>query len=89
MTGKLSWYGAVVGLTEKLTTLLAGSKANPQEIADSVLQIIETPAGQRRLRYRVAANDLGVTRINAVTDAAQAQLLEAFGIAEVTGFRKH
>ena len=82
-------YGAVAGLPEKVTTLLAGSKANPQEIADSVLQIIETPAGQRRLRYRVAANDLGVTRINAVTDAAQAQLLEAFGISEVTRFRKH
>ncbi len=87
--GRHAGYGDVAGLPEQVTALLAGAKANPQEIADSILQIIETPAGQRQLRYRVAANDLGVTRINAVTDAAQMQLLEAFGIAEVTRFRQH
>jgi hypothetical protein len=32
---------------------LRGSRANPQEVADAVLRIIETPAGTRALRYRI------------------------------------
>jgi thioredoxin-like negative regulator of GroEL len=50
------------------------------------LEIIETPAGRRQLRYRVGANDLGVRRINALTDEVQAQLLAAFGLTEMTRF---
>jgi NAD(P)-dependent dehydrogenase (short-subunit alcohol dehydrogenase family) len=80
-------YGEVADIPENLSTRLAGSKANPQEIADAVLQIIETPAGQRQLRYRVSANDLGVSRINDVTDEVQAQLLEAFGLTATTAFK--
>ncbi len=51
------------------------------------LQIIETPAGQRQLRYRVGANDLGVRRINALTDEVQAQLLAAFGMTDLARFK--
>ena len=80
-------YGEVADIPENLSTRLAGSKANPQEIADAVLQIIETPAGQRQLRYRVSANDLGVSRINDVTDEVQAQLLEVFGLTATTAFK--
>jgi NAD(P)-dependent dehydrogenase (short-subunit alcohol dehydrogenase family) len=80
-------YGDIAGIPEKLSTRLAGSKANPQEIADAVLQIIETPAGQRQLRYRVASSDLGVSRINSVTDEVQAQLVEAFGLTATTAFK--
>jgi len=77
-------YGDVAGIPEKLSARLASSKADPQEIADSVLQIIETPAGQRRLRNRVASADLGISRINALTDEVQAQLLDAFGLTATT-----
>ncbi|HTA65681.1 MAG TPA: SDR family oxidoreductase [Xanthomonadaceae bacterium] len=79
-------YGDMAAVPERIHALLASSKANPQEIADSVLHIIETPPGQRQLRYRVSTNDLGVTRINALTDEVQARMLEAFGIAEATRF---
>ena len=66
---------------------IRSSRANPQEMADKVLQIIETPAGQRKLRYRVGPGGPGVERINTLTDEIQAELLEAFGITAAAKFR--
>src|SRR5712664_37457 len=61
-------YGEMAQVPEELRAKIAGSQANPQEIADAVLQMIETPAGQRQLRYRVGPGGPGVRRINALTD---------------------
>jgi NAD(P)-dependent dehydrogenase (short-subunit alcohol dehydrogenase family) len=80
-------YGEMAEVPEKLKAKIGSSRGNPQEIADAVLQIIETPAGQRSLRYRIGPGGPGVQRINAVTDEAQAQMLEAFGITAETKFR--
>ena len=80
-------YGEMAQVPEELRAKIASSQANPQEIADAVLQIIETPAGQRQLRYRVGPGGPGVQRINALTDEIQAQLLEAFGITALTKFK--
>ena len=80
-------YGEMAEVPEKLKAKIGSSRGNPQEIADAVLQIIETPAGQRQLRYRVGPGGPGVQRINAVTDEVQAQMLEAFGITAETKFR--
>jgi NAD(P)-dependent dehydrogenase (short-subunit alcohol dehydrogenase family) len=82
-----SGYGEMAEIPEKIQTKIASSRANPQEIADAVLQIIETPAGQRQLRYRVGPGGPGVQRINTLTDEVQAQLLEAFGIASLAKFK--
>jgi hypothetical protein len=82
-----SGYGEMAEVPEKLKAKIGSSRGNPQEIADAVLQIIETPAGQRPLRYRIGPGGPGVQRINAVTDEAQAQMLEAFGITAETKFR--
>jgi NAD(P)-dependent dehydrogenase (short-subunit alcohol dehydrogenase family) len=82
-------YGEVAGVPERVGTSLAGSNANPQEIADSILQIIETPSGQRKLRYRVSRGDSSVARINSVTDEVQAQLIESFGLTATTAFKAH
>lgn len=82
-----SGYGEMGEIPEKIQARIASSRANPQEIADSVLQIIETPAGQRQLRYRVGPGGPGVQKINALTDEVQVQLLEAFGVTELTKFR--
>jgi NAD(P)-dependent dehydrogenase (short-subunit alcohol dehydrogenase family) len=79
-----SGYGEMAEVPEKLKAKIGASRANPQEIADKVLQIIETSAGQRQLRYRVGPGGPGVQRINAVTDEIQAQLLEVFGITALT-----
>jgi NAD(P)-dependent dehydrogenase (short-subunit alcohol dehydrogenase family) len=79
-----SGYGEVAEIPEKLKAKIGSSRANPQEIADKVLQIIETPAGRRQLRYRVGP---GVERINTLTNEIQAQLLEAFGIMALAKFK--
>jgi NAD(P)-dependent dehydrogenase (short-subunit alcohol dehydrogenase family) len=84
-----SGYGEMANVPEKLQAEIASSRANPQEIADAVLQIIETPAGQRQLRYRIGPGGPGVQRINALTDEVQEQLLNAFGIADLVRFRTH
>jgi NAD(P)-dependent dehydrogenase (short-subunit alcohol dehydrogenase family) len=81
-------YGEMAEIPEKIQAKIGSSRANPQEIADLVLQIIETPAGQRPLRYRVGPGGPGVQRINALTDEIQAQLLETFDITALTNFKK-
>jgi len=72
---------------KKIQSRIASSRANPQEIADAALQIIETPAGQRPLRYRVGPGGPGVQRINKLTDEVQVQLLEAFGVTALAKFK--
>jgi NAD(P)-dependent dehydrogenase (short-subunit alcohol dehydrogenase family) len=86
-SGCRAGYGEMAEVPEKLKARIGSSRANPQEIADAVLQIIETPAGQRQLRYRVGPGGPGVQKINALTDEVQAQMLEAFGITEETKFK--
>jgi len=80
-------YGEMAGVPGKVLQIVRNSRRNPQEIAHKVLEIIETPAGQRKLRYRVGPGGPGVERINALTDEIQAQLLEAFGIAAAARFK--
>jgi NAD(P)-dependent dehydrogenase (short-subunit alcohol dehydrogenase family) len=80
-------YGEMAQVPEKLKAKIGSSRANPQEIADVVLRIIETPAGKRHLRYRVGPGGPGVQRINALTDEIQREMLEAFGIAALTKFK--
>jgi len=82
-----SGYGEMAQVPENLKAKIGGSRANPQEIADAVLQIIETPAGQRQLRYRIGPGGPGVQRINTLTDEVQAQLINAFGITDLVKFR--
>ena len=80
-------YGEMADVPEKLKARIGSSRGNPQEIADAVLQIIETPAGQRQLRYRLGPGGPGVQRINTLTDEVQAQMLQAFGITAETKFK--
>ncbi len=80
-------YGPINEIPQKISALLGASKANPQEVADAVLQIIETPAGKREFRYRLGAGAGGVQSINAHCEEIQKQLLDAFGFAEATRLR--
>lgn len=79
-------YGQLAGLPEKISAAIGSSQANPQEVADAVLKVIETPVGQRQMRYRVTARDLGVSALNSASDEVHAKMLEAYGIAEMTEF---
>ena len=77
-------YGAVKEIPAKVNAALSATAGNAREVADAVLRIIETPAGEKQLRYRVSAASLGVDEINALTKQVQANVLEAFGLAADT-----
>jgi NAD(P)-dependent dehydrogenase (short-subunit alcohol dehydrogenase family) len=79
-------YGAAAQIPAKMTSLLGNTAGDPQEVADAVLRIIETPAGQKKMRYRVSQSDLGVDEINVTTERVQARLLEMFGLTAETSF---
>ena len=81
-------YGAVRQIPAKINAALASIAGNAQEFADAVLRIIETPAGEKQLRYLVSPQSLGVDRLNALSKQVQANLLEAFGLAADTRFLK-
>lgn len=84
---RIDAYGEVATIGDRVIGQLSASKANPQELADAVVQIIETPAGARQLRYRVSAGGLGIDDINAVCERVQQQVLQAFGLVEMTQFK--
>ena len=81
-------YGAVKEMPAKVNAALSSGSGNAQEVADAVLRIIETPAGEKQLRYLVSPRNLGIDEINALSKQVQAKLLEAFGLAADTKFLK-
>jgi NAD(P)-dependent dehydrogenase (short-subunit alcohol dehydrogenase family) len=83
---RMETYGAASQIPAKMTSLLANTAGDPQEVADAVLRIIETPVGQKKLRYRVSKSDLGVDEVNVTTERVQTRLLELFGITAETSF---
>lgn len=74
-------YGVAKQIPDKINKILTTTGGNPQEIADAVLAIVETPVGQRKLRYRVSPTDIGVDQINALCAQIQQRLFEASGLA--------
>jgi len=81
-------YGALQQMPAKVNAALSSSAGNAQEVADAVLRIIETPAGEKQLRYFVSPRKFGVDEINALSKQVQANVLEAFGLAADTKFLK-
>jgi NAD(P)-dependent dehydrogenase (short-subunit alcohol dehydrogenase family) len=81
-------YGAVKEIPAKINAALSSTAGNAQEVADTVLRIIETPAGERGLRYFVSPMGFGVDEINALSKQVQANVLEALGLAADTKFLK-
>jgi len=81
-------YGAVKEIPAKINAALSSTAGNAQEVADTVLRIVETPAGERQLRYFVSPQNFGVEEINPLSKQVQASVIEAFGLAVDTKFRK-
>ncbi len=81
-------YGAVKEFPAKVNGALSSRAGNAQEVADAVLRIIETPAGEKQLRYFVGPRNFGVDEINAVSKQVQTNVLEAFGLTADTKFLK-
>jgi NAD(P)-dependent dehydrogenase (short-subunit alcohol dehydrogenase family) len=81
-------YGAAKEIPAKVNGALSSTAGNAQEVADAVLRIIETPAGEKQLRYFVGPQDFGLNQINALAKQVQTSVLEAFGLAADTKFLK-
>jgi NAD(P)-dependent dehydrogenase (short-subunit alcohol dehydrogenase family) len=81
-------YDAANDIPAKIHAALSSAAGNAQEVADAVLRIIETPAGEKQLRYMVSPASSGVDEINAVSKQVQDKILEAFGLAAETAFLK-
>jgi NAD(P)-dependent dehydrogenase (short-subunit alcohol dehydrogenase family) len=81
-------YGAINQIPAKINEALSSMAGNAQEVADAVLRIIETPAGEKRLRYLVSPESFGVDQINALSGQVQANLLEALGLTADIKFLK-
>ncbi|MGB2898428.1 MAG: SDR family oxidoreductase [Candidatus Acidiferrum sp.] len=81
-------YGAVKEIPAKINAALSSTAGNAQEVADAVLRIIETPAGEKQLRYFVGPQDFGLNEINALSKRVQTSMLEAFGLNADTKFLK-
>jgi len=81
-------YGAVKQIPSKINAALASMAGNAQEVADAVLRIIETPPGEKQLRYLVSPESFGVDQINTLSAQVQANLLEGLGLAADIKFLK-
>jgi NAD(P)-dependent dehydrogenase (short-subunit alcohol dehydrogenase family) len=81
-------YGAAKEFPAKVNAALSSTAGNAQEVADTILRIVETPAGEKQLRYFVSPQNFGVDEINALSKQVQANVLEAFGLAADTKFLK-
>jgi NAD(P)-dependent dehydrogenase (short-subunit alcohol dehydrogenase family) len=81
-------YGAAKEIPVKVNGALSSTAGNAQAVADAVLRIIETPAGEKELRYFVGPQDFGLNEINALSKRVQSSVLEALGLAADTRFLK-
>jgi NAD(P)-dependent dehydrogenase (short-subunit alcohol dehydrogenase family) len=86
--GRTDTYGAAKEIPAKVNGALSSTAGNAQEVADAVLRIIETPAGEKQVRYFVSPQDFGLNEINALAKQVQTSVLEAFGLAADTKFLK-
>jgi len=88
-TDRLESYGPLAEMPAKLwgpilEQLTAEGAPNPQQVADAVLNLIKTPAGQRPLRTVVnPSGDEALRAINSTTDQIQSQMFEQMEIKDL------
>jgi NAD(P)-dependent dehydrogenase (short-subunit alcohol dehydrogenase family) len=85
--GRNAAYGAAQEMPGIVDALIKKSTANPQDVAEAVRKIIETPAGTREAHYRIGKGASGVEILNEAAAKVQSELLELFGVAELAKFR--
>jgi NAD(P)-dependent dehydrogenase (short-subunit alcohol dehydrogenase family) len=79
-------YGTGSEIPKTLVANL-GKRRDPQEVADAVLRLIESPAGTRPLRTDVGVPGDFVARLNKFTDQTQEEVLDVFGLSPLTKFQ--
>jgi hypothetical protein len=85
--GRLDGYGQLAGLRDQFIAhfaqLFASAEApDPQEVADAILRLVNTPAGQRAMRT-VCGLDFGANNVNETVAPMQAEVLRALGMEQM------
>jgi NAD(P)-dependent dehydrogenase (short-subunit alcohol dehydrogenase family) len=71
------------GIKANFTNFFASEQApNPQDVANAITHLIETPAGERPVRT-VVGMDYGTLRVNESTVPVQTEIMQAFQLQEV------
>jgi NAD(P)-dependent dehydrogenase (short-subunit alcohol dehydrogenase family) len=76
-------YGPLADLPERVREALASTEGDPQEVADRVVELIETPAGSRLLRTLVGGLAEQFQPLNDVQLQLQAAAMQRFGLGEL------
>lgn len=81
-------YGAVAEVPGKVLEGLAANKNDAQEVADRVVQLIETPVGSRPARSLVGGFAEQCQPINDVGLQLQTGAMQAFGLSDLMTLRR-
>jgi len=81
---RASAYGSANEIPKRLSAALNSWRANPQEVVDSVVRIIEIPASERSLRLTVGiggAGANGFAGLNYISEQMMKDFLTTIGVA--------
>ncbi len=78
----LAAYGPVADIPSKVTQNIEAGLQDPQVAVDSIVNLIESPTGERPFRT-VPGFDFGLRPVNAAKEIAQQGLLEALALQEL------
>ena len=85
---RTSTYGAANEIPQRLLAALASSKASPQDVVDSVVHLIELPAGNRPLRVPIGLPFIdGFGGLNYISEQLLKNFLDMIGVAPLTEFQ--
>jgi NAD(P)-dependent dehydrogenase (short-subunit alcohol dehydrogenase family) len=62
---------------------LAPKDADPQAVADAIVEVVDTPFGERPFRVHFDPSDDGAVIVNDVADRVRAELLRRVGLADL------
>ncbi|HLG76994.1 MAG TPA: SDR family oxidoreductase [Ktedonobacteraceae bacterium] len=86
---RVAGYGSLPGRAQSLydsnaQTYATAAAPNPQDVADAIARLIQTPSGQRPLRTTVGGPPAPMIEpINALTDQIQAQTFQYMGLGDL------
>ncbi len=62
---------------------LVPKDADPQRVADAIVEVVDTPFGERPFRVHFDPSDDGTVIVNDVADRVRAELLRRIGLADI------
>jgi NAD(P)-dependent dehydrogenase (short-subunit alcohol dehydrogenase family) len=80
-------YGATAEVPGRVQSALESSPADPQEVADAIAELIETPAGKRPLRRLIGPIVTSLQPLNDASERIQREILQALGLGHLLTFR--